>query len=235
LNDSFSRLGDIFGVSESYSCRIFSKNINLIVGYFKEFIYWPNRDTIIKLLPIPFRYRYSNTQAIIGCLEIEIPKPSDPVQQSLTWSDYKKCNSLKYLISCTPDGLINFISEGYGGRCSDVLLVEKCGFLDSVPENSDVMADRGFKNIDHMLSLRKYKLVRPPSVSQSQISTKQEVLETKRIASLRIHIERVIGRLREFSTLKPNALMQINLVSNVDEIIIIPCALINLQKPIITQ
>lgn len=97
------------------------------------------------------------------------------------------------------------------------------------------MADRGFKNIDHMLSLRKCKLVRPPSVSQSKISTKQEVLETKRIASLRIHIERVIGRLREFSTLKPHALLHINLVSNVDEIIIIACGLINLQKPIIAQ
>jgi len=84
LNDSFSRLGDTFGVSESYSCRIFSKTINAIVGYFKEFIHWPSKDTIIKLLPIPFRYRYSNVQAIIDCLEIEIPKPSDPVQQSLT-------------------------------------------------------------------------------------------------------------------------------------------------------
>jgi len=103
-----------------------------------------------------------------------------------------------------------------------------------VPENSYVMADRGFKNIDHMLSLRKCKLVRPPSVSQSKIF-KQEVLETKRIASLRIHIERVIGRLREFSTLKPHALLHINLVSNVDEIIIIACGLINLQKPIIAQ
>ncbi|KAF0756584.1 HTH Tnp 4 domain-containing protein [Aphis craccivora] len=49
------------------------KTINLIV----EFIYWPNKGTIIKLLPIPFRYRYSNVQAIVDCLEIEIPKHSD--------------------------------------------------------------------------------------------------------------------------------------------------------------
>jgi len=61
------------------------------------------------------------------------------------------------------------------------------------------------------------------------------VLETKRIASLRIHIERVIGRLREFKTLKPHVLMHLSLVSNVDDIITIACALINLQKPIITQ
>lgn len=47
------------------------------------------------------------------------------------------------------------------------------------------------------------------------------MLETKRIASLRIHIERVIGRLREFKTLKPYALMHLSLVSNVDDIITI--------------
>lgn len=74
-------------------------------------------------MPIPFR-RYSSIQSIIDCLEIEIPKPSDPIKQSLTWSEYKKCNRLKYLISSTPDGFINFVS-GFNGRCSDVLIVKK--------------------------------------------------------------------------------------------------------------
>lgn len=235
LNDSFSRLSDFFGVSESFCCRIFNKTIKLISGYFKEFIYWPDKNSIQNLLPIPFRYRYSDVQSIIDCLEIEIPKPSNPIEQSLTWSDYKKCNTLKYLISSTPDGFINFISEGYGGRSSDVLLVEKSGYLECLPENCTVMADRGFKSIDFMLEKRVCKLVRPPSVFSNKKSTKEEVLETKRIASLRIHIERVIGRLREFKTLKPHALMHLSLVSNVDDIITIACALINLQKPIITQ
>ncbi|KAF0682240.1 Uncharacterized protein FWK35_00035585, partial [Aphis craccivora] len=166
----------------------------------KKFTYWPDKNSIQNLLPIPFRYRYSDVQSIIDCLEIEIPKPSNPIEQSLTWSDYKKCNTLKYLISSTPDGFINFISEGYGGRSSDVLLVKKSGYLECLPENCTVMADRGLK---------------------------KEVLETKRIASLRIHIERVIGRLREFKTLKPHVLMHLSLVSNVDDIITIACALIN--------
>lgn len=230
LNDSFSRLSDYFGVSESFCCRIFNKTVKLIMGYFKEFIYWPSKNSIHNILPIPFRYRYFNVQSIIDCLEIEIPKPSDPIQQSLTWSDYKKCNTLKYLISSTPDGYINFISEGYGGRSTDVLLVEKSGYLECLPENCTVMADRGFKNIDYMIEKKKCKLVRPPSVFSNKKSTKEEVLETKRKASLRIHIERVIGRLREFKTLKPHALMHLSLVSNVDDIITIACALVNLQN-----
>lgn len=45
------------------------------------------------------------------------------------------------------------------------------------------MADRGFKNIDYMLAKKKCKLVRPPSFFSNKKSTKEEVLETKRIAS----------------------------------------------------
>lgn len=97
------------------------------------------------------------------------------------------------------------------------------------------MADNGFKSIDLMLEKQMCKLVRPPSVFSNKKSTKEEVLETKRIASLRIHIKRVIGRLRDFKTLKPHALVDLSLVSNVDDIITILCALINLQTPIITQ
>lgn len=40
---------------------------------------------------------YSNVQSIIDCLEIEIEKPSNAIHQSLTWSEYKNVNTLKYL------------------------------------------------------------------------------------------------------------------------------------------
>lgn len=235
LNDSFRRLGDMFGISESLVCRLFHNTLPRLSVFFKQFIYWPKEKLIKELLPIPFRYRYSSVQSIIDCLEIEVPKPSDPIKQALTWSDYKKCNTLKYLISSTPDGFINFISEGFNGRCTDVLIVEKSNFLNLVPENTSVMADRGFKCIDMLLNKINCVLIRPPSVSQKSKSTKDDVLETKRIASLRIHIERVIGRLREFETLKPHALINCQLICNTDEIITIACGLINLQQPIIKQ
>ncbi|KAJ8941372.1 hypothetical protein NQ318_000838 [Aromia moschata] len=122
--------------------------------------------------------------------KIQIEKPSDSVKQALTWSEYKKCNTLKYLISSTPDGFTNFISRGYGGRISDSLLVEDSGYLEIVPAGCGVMADRGFKGIGKLLHERNCQLVRPPSVSSAEKPTKAEVLETKRIASLRIHIER---------------------------------------------
>ncbi|KAJ8964893.1 hypothetical protein NQ314_004532 [Rhamnusium bicolor] len=178
-------------------------------------------------LSLAFRARYNNVLCIIDCLEIEIEKPSDSVKQSLTWSEYKKCNTLKYLISCTPDGIVNFISTGYGGRTSDAVIIENCGFLDVIPPGVTIMADRGFKHIEHLLVTKGCVLVRPPSVSASLKSSKTEVLETKRIASLRIHVERVIRRLREFSFLAPHACIDNKLIPYTDLIIKIACGLIN--------
>lgn len=57
------------------------------------------------------------------------------------------------------------MSEGFNGRCSDAVIVEQSNFLNIVPENASVMADRGFKCIDTLLNKKKCVLVRPPSVS----------------------------------------------------------------------
>ena len=52
-------------------------------------------------------------------------------------------------------------------------------------------------------------------------SSKGKVLETKRIASLRIPIERVIRRLREYEMLKPHACIHHNLLPHMDSILVI--------------
>lgn len=97
------------------------------------------------------------------------------------------------------------------------------------------MADRGFKHIEPHLQKNGCTLIRPPSVASSVKPTKAEVMETKRIASLRIHIERVIRRIREFAILKPHAGIHHLTLDIMDEIVVIVAGLINLQKPIINQ
>lgn len=232
--DSFISLGDDFGTSEGNASKIFSKSLPVISKFLRKCIMKPETSSVKLNLPVAFRARYSNVYCIIDCLEIEIEKPSDSVKQSLTWSEYKKCNTLKYLISCTPDGIINFISTAFGGRTSDAVIVENCGFLDVLPPNVAIMADRGFKHINHLLAAKGCVLVRPPSVSAGTKPSKDEVFETKRIASLRIHVERVIRRLREYSFLAPHACIDNKLLPHTDNIIKIVCGLINLQSAIIT-
>lgn len=235
LNHTFIILGDEYGKSPSNANTIFRKTIPILAHYLKRFIFWPSQKSIKASLPLPFRARYNNVQSIIDCFEIEIQKPSNPLYQALTWSEYKKCNTIKYLISSTPDGTINFISEGFGGRTTDATIVEKSQYLNILPPYCKIMADRGFKHIECLLQKKGCTLIRPLSVSNNVNPTKSEVIETRRIASLRIHIERVIGRLREFELLTPHAGIPYQTLDIIDEIVLIAAALINLQTPIIAQ
>ncbi|XP_030746851.1 uncharacterized protein LOC115875514 [Sitophilus oryzae] len=237
-NMSFQQIADLFAISKAYASTVFARTTLVLAEFMRHLIYWPSSDSIKTNLPIQFRMSFYNVQSIIDCLEIQIHKPSDPVQQALTWSEYEKCNTIKYLISCTPDGFINFISCGYGGRASDVAIFEDCGgYLKVLAENCVIMADRGFKQIETSLRKKKCTLVRPPSVLSNVKKTKDDVLLTKRIASVRIHIERIINRLRHFKMLGPHSTLSSAMVQKLDNISIvsISCAIINLQKPIIIQ
>lgn len=95
------------------------------------------------------------------------------------------------------------------------------------------MADRGFQHVEQYLQKSGVQLVRPPSVETGVKLTKSEAKLKKQIASLRIHIERVIRLLRKFYMLKKHACININFVKVLDEIITIACALINLQNYLI--
>ncbi|KAL4715059.1 hypothetical protein ACJJTC_003210 [Scirpophaga incertulas] len=135
----------------------------------------------------------------------------------------------------TPNGLVNYVSPGYGGRTTDVCVVQQCDFLKCLPSGSHVMADRGFKHIEPLLLGVGCQLVRPPSVQSGKKLSKEEVKQTKQIASLRIHIERLIRRLREYSMLKPHACINNYLIGKLDDIVVTACGLVNLQKPLINK
>ena len=233
LDDSFDRLSDDYGISKSQASRIFGNLVRHIGDLLSEFIIWPDCDKIREQLPMAFRARYSDVQCIIDAFEIQIEKPSDPLIQALTWSDYKKANTIKYLISITPDGLVNFVSEGFGGRISDLELVLASGFLDKLKQGMRVMADRGFKHIESLLISKGCELVRPPSVEQDEILSEDTTILAKQIASLRSHIERAIRRVREYAFVAPHACTNNKLVHYLDDVVRTVAGLINLQGPLI--
>ena len=61
--------------------------------------------------------------------------------------------------------------------------------------------------------------------------TPSEVAFVQQIARARIHIERVIGRLKEFRLLDHT--LPLNLVDLVDEIWITACVITNMQPPLV--
>ena len=233
LNETFDVLADLYGISKSHISRLFSKFLPVLSLYLKDLIIWPSLPEVQKRLPLAFKTRYRNTISIIDCLEIEIQKPAKALEQSLTWSEYKHANTIKYLISCTPDGTINFVSTGYSGRISDVQLVNESGYLDCLQPGETVMADRGFKSIETILQKKGCSLCKPPSVARNEKLPKELVRQAKVIAALRVHVERVIRRIREYHFLAPHACIPSKLVSTTDDAIVVAAALVNLQSPLI--
>lgn len=233
LNRTFSQLADDFDLSVTQASSLFFNKMPRIVEVLSPFIQQFPTKSIKQNLPIAFRHKFNKVTCIIDCLEIEIQKPKKAMYQALTWSEYKKTNTIKYLIACTPDGVVSFVSKGYAGRISDVNIVENSKFLDSLPPNACILADRGFKNIAHYLSLKGFTLMRPPSVSSGCKLSKAEARLTKQIASLRIHVERVIRRVREFGMLKMHSVVNSNLIGMLVLCITTACALINLQDSLI--
>ena len=78
-----------------------------------------------------FREKFPTTYAIDGS-EVFIETPSDLAMQSSTWSSYKHHNTVKFLVACTPNRAICFVSPVYVGSILDVELTRVSGFLDAL-------------------------------------------------------------------------------------------------------
>ena len=87
--------------------------------------------------------------------EVFIETPTDLHLQSSTWSEYKQHNTVKFLVACTPNGAILYISPVYAGAISDVELTRKSGFLEILQDKPGVciMADKGFTIKDLLAEL----------------------------------------------------------------------------------
>ena len=75
-----------------------------------------------------FRKYYPNCCIIIDCSELFIETLSSLDIATACWSNYKHHYTVKYLIGITPNGTVSFLSDCYGGRATDVFVVQDCGF-----------------------------------------------------------------------------------------------------------
>ena len=131
----------------------------------------------------------------------------------------------------TPCGACVYISEGYGGSIDDVKLVEVCGLLFALEDGDDLQADKGFM-IHHLLACLGVGLSVPPKAYNNQAHfTAEQVAETERIANMRIHVERVMARIKEFGILgKALKITQVDLATDIFTI----CALLgNYSLPLV--
>lgn len=197
LNLSNFDLAFRFCIHETTVGRIITKWLQLMDIRMTLLIQWPDRERTKATMPWCFRSHYGlSVTSIIDCFEIFIEKPMDLMSKTATWSSYKHYNTVKYLISITPQGTVNFISKGYAGRVSDKYITEDCGYLNKLQAGDVVLADRGF-NVEDSVAYRGATLNIPAfTTGKSQLSP-GDVESTRRLANVRIHVERVIGSVRQ--------------------------------------
>ena len=117
---------------------------------------------------------------------------SDLKVRAQTWSNYKQHNTVKFLISITPQGTISFVSKAWGGRASDKYITEHCGILEHLIHKDLVLADRGF-TVQDSVGLYCAEIKVPPFTKQL---SRYEIDWFREISHVRIHVERVIGLLK---------------------------------------
>lgn len=239
LNLSGRDLGDRFGgISDSTVSRTFLHVVDVLYQRLKPLIIWPDRDVLRKTLPMGFRKHCPNCVVIIDCFEIFLDRPLNPLARAQTFSSYKHHDTVKYLIGITPQGTVSFISEGWGGRVSDKHLTENSGLLDHLTPGDVILADRGF-DIQESVGLFCSTVKIPVFTKGKKQLSGSEVEQTRRIANVRIHVERVIGNIRKkYSILGATQPIDFVTVRNgdvttLDKIVTICCALVNICDSVV--
>jgi hypothetical protein len=94
-------------------------------------------------------------------------------------------------VGISPSGAITFLSDVYEGRISDKDITVKSGLVRSrrLIKSAYLIRD--------ILDPRKIDLNIPPFLSGRDRLTPQEEILTKRIARVRIHVERAIERMKK--------------------------------------
>lgn len=224
-------LCDIFGINTGTGSNIF---ITWILFLEKELSFLLPFSTNDEMLGVPKpncfkKSSLNNLRAIIDCTEFYVEKPCKPSSQRATYSQYKSSNTFKLLISMSPILHFNFVSKLYSGRISDKEVVNASGFLEKLQPGDAVMADKGF-NIQDLLALHQTLLIAPPMMRKNNVSARASTA-TRRVATARVHIERIIKRLKAFNFL--TGVIPLTCKPYISSAVTVCAALVNLQPGII--
>ncbi|KAH9359618.1 hypothetical protein HPB48_010736 [Haemaphysalis longicornis] len=167
-------LADLFGIGKNSACKLFETVLTLLVAELKMLIVWPDDISFNAWLPEAFRTKFSRVKVIIDSTEIRLEKASGTTAQSATWSPYKNSNTVKVLIGITPNGLISYVSECWGGKISDKQLVLKTDFTSKLDYGDEVLADHGF-DVSHELASLGVTLVVPAYTKGKKQLSRAEV------------------------------------------------------------
>ena len=219
------------GLSVSHISRIFITWFDFLHARFRQYPIWPSRLLIDEKMPRSFKETYPTTRVVIDCTELYIERASSHRSQSVTYSTYKHHNTAKGLIGISPAGSVSFVSDLYAGRSSDKQVTLASSLLTLLEKGDSIMADKGF-DIQNVLP-EGVSLNIPPFLRAKEFLSMDEEVETQKIASVRIHVERAISRIKTFRIL--SNIFPITMASELNKIWVICAYMTNFLPPLISD
>ena len=136
-------------------------------------------------------------------------------------------NTIKVLIGILPSGVIAFVSPTNEGSVPDKELVRVCGILNKLERGDKIMADKGFQ-IQDLLAPLGVQLNAPLFLKSKVQMPAADVLLTRKIAHLCIHVDRAIGLVKDFRMLQHT--LPATMWDSINEVIYVYCMLTNLGQ-----
>ncbi|XP_065067930.1 uncharacterized protein LOC135693391 isoform X2 [Rhopilema esculentum] len=229
--------------------KTFKNIINLMYLKLKFLVQWPDRSHIRETLPPVFKENFPRLTSIIDCFEVFIERPSKLKARAQVYSNYKKHSTVKFLLCCSPLGVVTFLSKAWGGRASDVQIVRSSGFISPKYHfpGDQILADRGFTLVDDFAVACSAELIIPQfTKGKKQLDARlpMSVEITRKIANVRIQVERVIGLLKNRYGILSQGPLPLNLVKSkkeevsggvphIEKLVTVCSSLINLSPGIV--
>jgi len=247
-NPSFDLLAHTARLSKASVILFFWKWIDILYKNIGFLVRWPDREGIFQVIPAVFKCKYPRLTSIIDCFEIFTHAPKNLHARSQCWSNYKKHCTIKVFICCNPLGAITFLSPVWGGRASDVKIVRESGFISSqyhMP-GDQILADRGFTLHEDFASVCGAELITPAFTKGKKQLSAEEVEMSRQLSAVRIHVERVIGVLKNRYTILKGPLPIATIKSlhdeavggslaSCDKLVRVCAALVNLSPSIVSK
>ncbi|XP_040073250.3 uncharacterized protein LOC115319271 [Ixodes scapularis] len=217
-----------FNISEGQVSKVFSTWNNFLQQEVRALTPFPTVLENQENLPDAF-HRFPNTRVVLDGTEVRTQKPSSLLAQRQTFSLYKHYNTYKAVVGSTPKGYISYVSELRGGSTSDRVIVEESGLMEQLEPGDAIMVDKGFKFNDLPLGVQVHiPSFRKPNEPQM---SENDVAHTRHVASARVVIERVIGRVKQFHLLdRP---FPISMVDIAEPVFHVWCFLSNFRMPLV--
>ena len=226
-NMNLQHLSYLFDASQSTVSSTIITWVNFIYLKLGMVNIWPDRTTINDNMPMTMKAKFPFVCVIVDRTEVYAEVPQSLVMHKLLHSDYKSHVTIKNLVGIMPGGGFTFISPAFPGSYSDRGIVLQSGILYPClwGKGDVIMADRGF-TVQDLFGPLGVSVIMPNFLKGRDQFTKEETVMNQQIASERIHVERMIEKLKNFHIF--DSPIPVTMFGSVNQIITVHCFVISI-------